>query len=365
MLPSLPIKQLLRPLISPDQFDFWAREFGSVAAWNRCFARVVARADEGLDGFTLRLRPNRNMPAYQSGQHINLLAVVQGRRISRSYSLTSQPGERDLSITLRREPDGLMSNWLYEHAIPGAVLEIGAVFGDMTLTHSGVNARDNLLFLAAGSGITPLYSLIRSALASGHQGKIQLLYWGKTRDHFYFGKELAALEKDPRLSVHYITTLSDADRQNALCGRISEAQVLALTEALLPSSPHIFMCGGSGFVGTARSIFQALGQRNVHSECFTPVSDQANTEDAEEAFYRVELTRSRTSLQVSSNTNLLVALENAGIAVESGCRMGICNTCSCPTQEGRSQDISTGLINTGASTRLCVSRARSNLILDL
>lgn len=363
MCPSATIKQILRPLISPDHYDFWARELGSTSAWERCFARVVSRSDEGRDCLTLRLRPNTNMPAYESGQHINLSAVIQGRRISRSYSLTSLPGERDLSITLRREPEGQMSNWLYDNATPGAIVEIGPVFGDMTLANTGVATGDSLMFLAAGSGITPLYGLIRAALARGHRGTIQLLYWEKTHDHFCFDKELTELEQHPQFSVKRIATRSGPESDNISGGRLSAAQLQALASELLTSSPHIFACGGAGFVAKARKVAEGLGQRRFYAESFT--ANNAVTDDSAETFYQIELARSRTSLEVSSKTNLLDALEAAGIGVESGCRMGICNTCSCPTRQGSTLDTNTGLLNNGHSTRLCISQARSNLILDL
>ncbi len=373
------IKPMIRPFISPEQYDFWAQELGSISAWQRCFARVVAHTEESVDCFTLRLRPNHNMPAYQSGQHVNLSAVIEGRRISRSYSLTSLPGERDLSITLRREPEGLMSNWLYENARIGTTLEIGEVFGDMTLADCSVRKSDKLLFLGAGSGITPLYSLIRDAINKGHQGSITLLYWDKSAEHFCFDAELAALEASSQLNIQRISTRSKANSQPH--GRISEAQILTLIDELDPEispeldpgfslqaqdSPtvHSFICGGGGFVESARQICSALSIERIHAEAFTASPVTRNSEEAE-TFYRVELLRSGTSIEVSSHSNLLTTLESAGIAVESGCRMGICNTCSCPTREGSTLDTSTGLLNTGNSTRLCISQARSNLILDL
>ncbi|MFT5575156.1 MAG: ferredoxin-NADP reductase [Bermanella sp.] len=361
------IKPIIRPFISPEQYDFWAQELGSISAWQRCFARVVSRTDESADCFTLRLRPNHNMPVYQSGQHINLSSVIEGRRINRSYSLTSLPGEGDLSITLRREPQGLMSNWLYDNAHAGATLEIGTVFGDMTLSRCGVRNNDSLILLAAGSGITPLYALIRDAIAKGHEGEITLLYWDKSSQHFCFDAELDALETSSQLIVHRVTTQTDSDSQHQ--GRISEAQILALCPELAnaevdSASLHTFVCGGAGFVGNARQISTALGRQQIHAEAFSAPTTQSDREAAETT-YRVELLRSGTSLEVSGNSNLLTALESAGIAVESGCRMGICNTCSCPTREGSTLDTSTGLMNSGNATRLCISQARSNLILDL
>lgn len=360
---STPIKQALRPFISPEQYDFWARELGSIAAWDRCFARVVSRSDEAVDCFTLRLKPNGNMPAYQSGQHINLSAVIEGRRVTRSYSLTSLPNEPELAITLRREPHGQMSNWLYENATPGARLEIGAVFGEMTLEHCAVQPTDNLIFLAAGSGITPLYSLIRAALARGHSGAIQLVYWDKTADHFCFNAELDALATRHQLSIHRVTTREESAKP--LAGeRISSTQLQALCGAPLTSSPKIFMCGGADFVAAARDCLNALGQRDIYAEAFSaPIADKTPADV--DTLYQVELTQSGRRLEVSSRTNLLNALEAAGIPVESGCRMGICNTCSCSTPAGTTLDTTTGLMNSGSATRLCISQARSNLILDL
>lgn len=355
-------RQLLRPFVSPDTYDFWARELGTTAAWDRTYARVVGRHDEAIDCFTLRLAPNANMPAYQSGQHINLSVEINSRRVTRSYSLTSHPGDRELSITVRREPHGQMSQWLYEHARHGTVLEIDTVFGNMTLAAAEVRRTDTLLFLAAGSGITPLYSLIRDALATGHSGPMQLLYWDKSPEHFCFQSELDALSREHSLCVHRIATRQPgtADSHSA---RISSTQLQQLAGAPVDADTKTFICGGADFVQAARACCRELALDQVVAESFTPLA--VSESGVAETFYRVELARSGKAVEVSSGSSLLDALETAGIVLKSGCRMGICNTCSCQTLTGTTLDTNSGQLNPGGATRLCVSRARSHLILDL
>ncbi len=361
MLHASSLKKLVKPLISSEQYDFWAEELGSLARWERCFARVVSRRDESANSFTLTLKPNTNMPSYRAGQHINLSARIAGRHVTRSYSLTSLPHEPCLSITLRREEGGLMSNWLYNNAHPGTPLEIGNVFGEMTLHDAELANDDDLLLLAAGSGITPLFSLLRDAIHKEHRGQVHLLYWDKSPENFCFNKELDRDIQQGKVVVHRITTGQDGTHL-PINGRICKEQLEALSGHVLASKPATFICGGAGFVEAAHNCLRALGQQRIYSESFTP---PAFTSDEAEAIYQVALTRTGRTLEVSSRTNLLDALEAQGVAVTSGCRMGICNTCACPSSAGTVLDSTTGLQQSESAVRLCISQARSHLTLDL
>ncbi len=359
-------KRLLQNVISPDQYDFWARELGSIAAWERCFARVVSCKEEAEDTVSLTLRPNGNFPGYEAGQHMNLSATIGGRRITRSYSFTSTPDQSGLvSVTVRRDPQGVMSDWLWREARPGMVLEINGVFGDMTLAQIQPEPEDHLALLAAGSGITPLISLIRARLAQSPEAKVTLLYWERSPAYFCFNAELDALaQQHTNFALHRLTTQSPLDGK-AVSGRIDAEQLNDLLGSRVSekgSQPLAFICGGAGFVESARALMGDRA-RQLFAEAFSPLKAAPMHEKAETL--SVTLLQSQRVLQVSSQETLLDALERQGVAVESGCRMGICNTCSCATAAGRTRDITTGQVHSGQATRLCVSQAASDLQLDL
>ena len=357
-------KRLLQNIISPDQYDFWAQELGSISAWERCFARVVRCEQAAVDTVSLTLKPNANFPGYQPGQHMNVSATIDGRRITRSYSFTSTPDQPGLiSVTVRRDPQGLMSHWLCTQAEPGSVLEIGGVFGEMTLETIQPAPDDELVLLAAGSGITPFMSLIKARLLHNPAAKLTLLYWERSPEYFCFTAELDELaSRHSGFAVHRLST-QQALPSHAVSGRITEEQLDGLLGGDAGDTRVALICGGSGFVQTARSLM-ANRARHIFAEAFSPPqpihSDEAATE-----MVSVTLLQSRRVLEVSNQETLLDALERQGVVVESGCRMGICNTCSCPSAGGVTRDITTGQTHSAQSTRLCISQALSDLQLDL
>jgi ferredoxin len=147
-------------------------------------------------------------------------------------------------------------------------------------------------------------------------------------------------------------------------GLISTEQLNTLVPDLIERQVHV--CGPGGFVATARELIEPVAERFV-AEGFTPPPVAAPTEPAEATTVQVHLQRSGRTLAVRTDQTLLQALEAQGLNPPSGCRMGICHTCSCPRVEGRTQDSLTGEHTQEATqpVRLCVSRACTDLTLDL
>lgn len=342
-------------------FDFWAGLINPAWSWARPLARVVERRVEAQDAVTLVLQPNRHCAKVRPGQHINVSAEVNGRRSTRSYSVTNVPG-RDgrLEITVKRVEGGKLSTHLCRDTRAGDVLELGAAFGEMTLN---AQPQGKWLFLAAGSGITPLMSLTRQLASQGMPVDLTLIYWAKTRAELCFLRELRELARRHasfKLQVvltHEAETLADEAR-----GLISAEQVATLVNDL--PERQIYACGPGGFVEAARTLTSGTA-RSFLAEGFTPAAP-ALTPDATTTV-RVQLRQSGRALDVSSGQSLLVALEQAGLNPASGCRMGICNTCVCTKHEGTTSHIHTGDQDTEPDTqvRLCISRAVTDISLDI
>ena len=276
-------ENLISPLINPAQFDFWAQQLGSTRAWSRCFAQVISVMSESQDTKTLTLKANRNWPGFIAGQHCNITATIAGRNITRSYSISSDPIDgRHIQITVRRGSGGLMSEYLCNDIGLGDRLELGNPFGNMLLP---TPMPAHLLLLAAGSGITPMMSQIRTMARKGMPTSVTLMYWEKTNADFNFAQEL-----------------------------------------------------------------QLIAQKHPH---FT--------------LHDVYLRRSNLHLSLSNQKPLLEQLEHAGISVPSGCRQGICNTCTCVRNLGTTTDEFSGAVDNEPShiIKLCVSRAATNIELDL
>ena len=350
---------LIAPLINPAQFDFWAEQFGSTHAWDRCFARVVSVQAEGRDTKTLTLKANRNWSGFIAGQHCNVTATIAGRNITRSYSISSDPIDgRLVQITVRREAGGLMSEYLCNDIEVGDRLELGSAFGEMLLT---MPTPTHLLLLAAGSGITPMMSQIRSLARIGMPDSVTLLYWEKTSVDFNFWQELESIAQQySNFNLNLMTTRERSEL--SLSGRISNELLAQVPN--IDIVDQVFSCGASGFVEAATSVCE-LRKLPLMSEAFTP--SQVKVQTTEVAQYDVYLRRQGIHLSLNNQLPLLEQLESAGVSVASGCRQGICNTCTCVRNSGATADAFSGAVDREPSQiiKLCVSRAVGDIELDL
>lgn len=357
-----PLQRLLAPMVEPGVFDFWVQHLNPAWSWSRPLARVVARRVEAADTVTLALRPNRHCASVLPGQHINVSAAVNGRRLTRSYSVSNVPVPGGpIEITVKRVEAGRLSTHLCRDVQVGDVLSLGDAFGEMTLPARPEGA---WLFLAAGSGITPLISLTRWLASRGMPVPLTLVYWARTRADLCFVPELQQLAARHPSFVFQPVLTHEAPHAGEAEGFISQAQLQAFCPDL--GERQVFACGPGGFVEAARTLTTGL-VRSFLAEGFTPAAPSAPATDAAATPVQVQLTRTGRVLTVSSQTSLLDALEQAGLNPASGCRMGVCHTCVCTKHSGTVQDTLTQDLHTepDGRVRLCVSRAVSDVALDL
>ncbi len=359
--PSGPLNRLLSPFVNPGVFDFWAQQIRPDWSWDRPLATVVERRLEARDTVTLTLKLNRHCQLPQPGQHINVSAEIDGRRVTRSYSPTRvDPKRRTLDITVRQVLNGVVSSHLVHNAQVGDVLELGDAFGCMTWP-AGVGGK--WLMLAAGSGITPLISLIRQAQQSASPADITLIYWAKTRADLCFATELRSLAAhNPNFRFYPVLTQEAERLDDEAAGRLDNVLLNSVVTDL--SLRQVFACGPSGFVDTARSLTAGIALQ-FEAEAFTPAAPLRT--DAASQPVRITLQSTGRTVTVPSGQALLPALEAQGLSVPHGCRMGICNTCSCTKVSGTTQDLQSGdrLDEPNSAVRLCVSSAQTDLTLDL
>lgn len=356
--PESGLKRLLTPLVNPAQYDFWASQLGSIDAWQRCYARVHWVRQETPNTRSIGLRVNRNWKGFEAGQHCNVVAEMNGRRIARSYSLSGVAGNsRELQITVRQETGGKMSAYLCKQLSVGDRLELEPAFGSMTLPQMNVK---HLLLLAAGSGVTPMLSLVRTLAQQSAEStdplKLSLLYWERDSASFIAAAELQSIaETNTNIDVQLIPTGASGD------GRINANSLLQ--HPPLASFDRAYACGPAGFVKTAGELCQA---QNIpfQFESFTPIAEAPVIDARLEV--EVVLRRSQKRLRVNNQQSLLDQLEAQGISLASGCRQGICNTCSCERVAGQTRDQISGELDAepGQSIRLCVSRATSDIELN-
>ena len=353
------LKGIAEVMAPPQSLGFWADRLLPGANAGR--AKVIERRRESADAVTLVLQPGRGWGGFQPGQHVSIGAEVDGRRVRRSYSPTGIPrADGRIAITVKRMAGGKLSQHLCDHAPVGAWLDISPAFGEMTLP---TRADAPLLFLAAGSGITPLLSMTRALAERGMPVPLTLLYWARRRDELCFVDELRDIARDiPGFDVRFMLTGDAATGDDEGSGRIDAAQLALHVPDL--ARRRVFACGPNDFVEAAR-VLAAAHAVAFDSESFSPPRIVDDTDTSGDV--QITLAASQRVLIVARGSSLLEGLEAAGIVPASGCRMGICNTCACGKRAGTTRHLHTGALEHEPVTalRLCVNRAATALILDL
>ena len=331
--------------------------------------RVIEVRPETADSATLVIKPSRGFDfSYQPGQYIGIGVPVDGRWRWRSYSLTSAPRERGnadartITITVKAMPEGLLSGHLVDGVRPGTVLRLAAPTGNFVMPDP---APASVLFLTAGSGITPVISMLRTLRRRGQIGgqersdsgngfsDVVHLHSVPTADDVMFGTELADLGRTHpgyRLQVRATRTQGrlDLDRIDDLVPDWRERQTWA--------------CGPEGLLADAERVWAAAGlDDRLHLERFaaarTATSGQGGT---------VTFARSGRSRTADAATSLLEAGEAAGVQLPFGCRMGICHTCVVGLVDGRARDLRTGNeYEPGDKVQTCVSAAEGDCVVDI
>jgi stearoyl-CoA 9-desaturase NADPH oxidoreductase len=319
--------------------------------------RIKARVDEILvetpDTKTFVLRPNRHWPGFRAGQHVGVEIEIAGVRHVRRYSLSSAPTrEPRVTITVKRQPGGKVSNWLHDHVRIGDALVLEPPAGEFVLP-SPLPA--GLLMLSAGSGITPLMAMLRTVLHATVPIDITFIHVARRPDDAIFARELADFSaSDPRLTRHRHFTAEH--------GRFTPATLARLAPDYHERST--LLCGPPSFMATLQEHFRAEGlAARLDFESFGAVlGDTAATATTE-----IRCARSERLFTSDGTTPLLVAAEQAGLRPRYGCRMGICHSCSCVKRDGTVENLRTGEISSepGERIQLCISRARSDLTLEL
>ena len=269
--------------------------------------------------------------AYRAGQFLTVRVPGRdGGFAARCYSLSSSPPSRQLTITVKRIPDGHGSNWLFNHVSPGTELQLLPPAG--TFTPRTVDA-DFLLF-AAGSGITPVMSILRTALAAG-QGEVVLIYANRDADSVIFAAELdrlAAAHPERLTVVHWLET-SARGLPNAA----------ALRELAAPYAAHeVYVCGPEPFMVEVLEAVKLLGvpHGRIHVERFVSLPDdpfavsEGTTETGAVGVLEVELDGERHRLPWPANARMLDILLDHGLAAPFSCRQGLCGACTCRLEKG-------------------------------
>ncbi|MFI6824121.1 ferredoxin reductase [Micromonospora sp. NPDC050187] len=335
------------PLLPGDYLDLVA----PLRAGADLRGRILDVRPETPDAATVVIRPGRGWRGHVPGQYVRLGVDVDGVRQWRAYSLTSPPvrGHAPISVTVKAIPDGVVSNHLVRRIQPGTIVQLDQAQGDFVLP---TPVPDRVLFVTAGSGVTPVMGMLRSGALAG--ADVVLLHSAPTPADVIFGPELRGLAT--RGVLRLVERHTDTD------GLLDVADLGDLVPDHLDR--QTWACGPVGLLDALEAHWAGGGADRLHTERFRPTVITAGDGGP------VTFTRAGVTVQADGARALLDAGEEAGMLMPSGCRMGICFGCVLPLRQGAVRDLRTGELITaqpgdGVLIQTCVSAAAGPCDIDL
>jgi ring-1,2-phenylacetyl-CoA epoxidase subunit PaaE len=301
--------------------------------------RVKAVVQETAEARTYVLENTEGPPpVYQSGQFLTLLLQHAGKEVRRSYSLVSAPGiDPDLAITIKRVINGEISRHLLSTLRVGDIIHALYPAGRFTLETNAQNQRD-IFLIGGGSGITPLFSLLKTILRTEPSSHITLINSNKNRDTALFWDQLQELERQYPRQLTGIHLFSDPSPEwKHYRGRLENSLLEKLVNENLvyrSNQAEFLICGPSTLMRMARItlIFMGFPQEAIHKENFitdlpatVPVQalDDGITRRVN-LWYRGQ----EYHLEVPPHQTILQTALNAGITLPYSCRAGMCANCA-------------------------------------
>ena len=307
--------------------------------------RVDAVVPETADAATIVIKPARGWVPHEAGQYVRIGVEIDGVRHFRTYSITSPVQRADGRFAITVKAMGLVSNYLVRQLAPGDVVRLDAAQGDFVLPPA---LPGKVLFLTAGSGVTPVMAMLRShRLADAVH-----VHGAPTSDAVIFGAELRGLVS-PSYVLH--------ERHDDQHGMFTLDQL----DSVCPDwrDRDVWVCGPAPLMDAAEVHWAQAGLTDrLHLERFRPrlLAEPGVGGD-------IVFARSQTTVSADGTTALLDAGEAAGVLMPSGCRMGICHGCVLPLLAGSVRDLRTGEVHgeAGDLVQTCISAAAGPVELDL
>ena len=314
---------------------------------------IVEVRPETDDTATVVIRPGWGFSGdYRAGQYVGIGLRVDGRWHWRSYSLTSVSDlkDEDISITVKATPEGFLSTHLVNGVEPGTIIRLASAKGDFALPDP---PPASLLFISAGSGITPIMAMLRSLRARGERPDIVHVHSAPSADAVIFHDELRRLESEQDgYRLHLQITEQDGkldfDRLDDIVADWRERSAWA--------------CGPTAMLDTVEKMWEDNGlEDSLHMERFSIAATDKGGEGG-----IVTFAISDKTIEIDGATSILQAGEEVGIQMPFGCRMGICQTCVLPLEAGNVRDFRSGQEH-GAGDRIqtCISTASGNCTINV
>jgi len=277
--------------------------------------------------------------SFEHGQFVNLRAVIDGETVERSYSICSAPYERKLSVAIKGIENGLFSIWANTSLSEGDELDVSLPMGNFTSELDSSTSKQYIL-IAAGSGITPIFSILKQTLAAETSSNVLLVYGNKSNETTMFQKELekASLSYDNRFNI--INTYSES-KQSQYQGRITPEllDLILVDNQIEHRIAHVFICGPEQMTLALKEHLEKKNpdNENVRIELF----NSSNVLDGNDSSSNYE---SQISIQIDDETIDFTYTDNTQTILETaldydpdlpyGCQNGSCGACQAKVLKG-------------------------------
>ncbi len=280
---------------------------------------------------------------FVQGQHVNLKATVDGEALRRSYSICAGVDDDELRIAIKKVPGGRFSTWAHDHIRVGDVFEVMTPEGRFHTQLDPATERHYVAF-AAGSGITPILSLIKTTLRAEPRSRFTLVYGNRRQSSVMFAEALEDL-KNRYLSRFVLYNLFSREEQDVALfnGRLNGERVKVFLDTLIPvdTIDAAFICGPGGMIDEVEAGLLAAGMapENIHLERFgVPDSGPAHhvePGDAAQAQVTIVADGLRRVMEFrAEDPSILDVALRAGMDLPYSCKGGVCCTCRAKVLEG-------------------------------
>jgi stearoyl-CoA 9-desaturase NADPH oxidoreductase len=345
------VRSLFSPLLPDDYLEL----INPLWSTQELRGRIERIEQETPDSVTVLIRPGYEWQGHRPGQYLRIGVIVNGVHHWRAYSLTTDPGRPDglIGITPKLVDAGKVSPYLVHRARPGDIVRLGGVEGTFVLPDPPPR---QLLFISAGSGITPIMAMLRSLDRDGALHDVVHIHSARNSDGVIFGEQLRELDSRSGGYKPHLRITSEAERfgpheLDALCPDWRERRA--------------FVSGPGEMLDALVQHWRAEGDpERLEMERFQPVigGDGVAGEGG-----TIRFTKSGVEASSDGGTPILVAGEEAGAELPYGCRMGICHTCIGRLCSGEVRDLRTGEVygQEDEMVRTCVNAPEGDVEIAL
>ncbi len=287
---------------------------------------------------TLKIKPElKQFYKFSAGQYVTLELEIDGVSVRRSYSICSEPSDETFEVGIKKVQNGIFSTYVNEKLRINDSIKVGKPEGRFIWEP---NENEKIMAIAAGSGITPIMSIIKSVIKHSEKSSLTLIYCNKSPDKTMFYKELQSLAKDfPNyLNIHW--TFTEANEKDANFGRVNENYINFVLNKNKIKPNKYFLCGPEKMIDLSKNflIKKGISENQILFELFKETSNKKEINEAsnsgflnikyDDVFYKLPLSAEKTILDI--------ALQ-AKINVPYSCQGGVCCSCIGKITEGEAK----------------------------